>query len=203
MGLLNKEWESMQSIRNISPILRAVGVIGAVALLVTSVTFAALSDEASLTGNTVTSATADLNVWDGSAWAGTGAGFDVNELIPGTWSAPYAFYLQNASPFAMDISVRVPVAPTLTNVASLADVEIRFHDETQAVIATTDLDELVNSGPVALNDLLANSQGSTAATADEGDYYVTFNLDPTGVSGTQADVPAFNFVFTGEQVVTP
>ena len=59
------------------PLLRAVGVFGAVAAIATGATFAALGSQATLTSSTISSATADLRVWDGAAFSPTGPGFTV------------------------------------------------------------------------------------------------------------------------------
>lgn len=50
----------MRKMRSISPLFQAVGVVGVVAGLATGVTFAALSSQATLTNNTISSASANL-----------------------------------------------------------------------------------------------------------------------------------------------
>lgn len=187
----------LSSVRTIGPLMRAVLIIGAVAALVTSITFAALNDSVTLTGNTLSSATADLNIWDGGAYSSTATGFTVTNLVPGTPSAQYAFYLQNNSIFAMDVTVQSTL-PSVVGIANFSDIEVTFYNEdgTTTLLATTM--DVLSASPQVLETLPAGATGDSS-TATNGNYFVQFNIKPAGVSGSSASVGAFTFTFVGTQ----
>ena len=79
---------------------RVVGIVCALAIIVSGVTFAALqSQAATLKGNKITSATANLLIGDGQGGYGaTTPGFDFNNVEPGGAAAPnpgYNLFLKN------------------------------------------------------------------------------------------------------------
>ena len=97
----------------ISPIVRAVAVIGATAGLVTGVTFAALqSNTVALSPNTLSSASALLSIGSGTSCpqGNTSAtpGFTNVKLVPGVTSAPVAFCLDNTGDIPLNITAQVP-----------------------------------------------------------------------------------------------
>jgi hypothetical protein len=103
-----------QKINRISPLARAVLVIGAVAALVTGVTYAQLtSNTVTLTNNTLAAATAHLVLESGDAdctgvTTTTGAGMSFPDLVPDVESAPFTFCLGNDGDVPLDISVSIP-----------------------------------------------------------------------------------------------
>ncbi len=103
----------MVSIRQINPVARAVVVIAAVMALVTSVTFAALQSQATLTNNSISTATAGLKLWNGSSFESTAPGFTVTGLVPGEWSDDYNFYFQNDGEGPLFLTANVPQEPAL------------------------------------------------------------------------------------------
>lgn len=97
------------SLRHISPVARAVLVIGAVMALVTSMTFAALQDTATLTNNTITSDIDGLLVdsdGDGS-FGKTDEGFAFTNIEPGGTSDVKQFALKNDTEAAKVVNVQV------------------------------------------------------------------------------------------------
>lgn len=103
----------MVSIRRINPVARAIVVIGAVMALVTSVTFAALQSQATLTNNTISTATAGLLLWDGDSFESAAPGVTVTGLIPGDWSEDYPVYFQNSGEGPLYLRASVPETPAL------------------------------------------------------------------------------------------
>src|SRR5665213_3201719 len=66
------------------PIIRAAGIVAAVMVVVSGVTFATLqSQQVKLTGNTIQTATANLQISpDGIAYSGSQQGFAFSNLVP-------------------------------------------------------------------------------------------------------------------------
>lgn len=197
----------MNAIRTVNPLLRAILVISGVAVLVAGTTFAALSDNATLVGNTMSSDTADLQVSNGGAFGDRVQGFAAEDIVPGVGKT-FPFYLANGSDFDMNVEVSVPdktctdIIGTASGITNCSQIEITFTDLSNASgdSETYTLQQLINS-PRELpgNVLLANSQGSGAATLDEGDYEVTFDFKPGGVSGSSVSTAPFDLEFSGEQ----
>ena len=197
----------MRGIRNINPVARAMGVIGAVAVLATAVTFAALSDTATLEDNNLTSDTADLQVSNGGAYGDSVAGFSATDVVPGVGKT-FSFYLKNGSDFDMNVTASVPGAcgdyvDGNDGIPNCGDVLLTFTDTESTDDETYTLQQLIN-GPKDLpgNPLPANTAGSAPADADEGDFTVKFDLDPDDVTGATASLTnPFDLVFTGTQAL--
>ena len=194
----------MRVFTKINPLVRSLMVVGGVAVLVGGVTFAALNDSATLTGNTISSDTADLQVSNGGAYGDDVNGFVVENVVPGTGKT-YSFYLKNGSDFPMKVSAKLAAAPvvTATNISNLDKVIVKIagDDGVCTAVVNTNLNAL-NTGSVALpcDPLPANEQG-VGGVQHVGNYKITFDLDPAALTGGVASVSAFNLVFTGEQVV--
>lgn len=107
----------MRKHKNFRPLLRAAAVMSIVGIIVSGVTFAALtSQQAVLAGNTIETATADLRVsQDGSTYTDSLTGFDFADVVPGGSAVPaagYNFYLKNfgGTPLLLKLSVGSAVA---------------------------------------------------------------------------------------------
>lgn len=187
----------------LNPIARAIAVFGATAALVTGVTFAALSSSATLTESTINSATASLKVWDGASFESTAPGFTVTNLVPGTQTQEYPFYLQNES-LPLNVTVQSSTPVSAEGFDNFADVKVRITSNEPGCgsnVVETDLGALI-AGPIALpcNALAANSQGNDAVPATEGNFSMSFNIPAEEVSGGSASVGAFTFTLVGTQV---
>jgi hypothetical protein len=187
----------MLRINHINPVLRATGVIGVVAAMVTGVTFAALNSQATLTSNTVSTATVGLEVGKTVADLGTTApGFDVNGLVPGT-GVDQDFYLRNTGDTPLDISAHVPTLPAAPEggygFTGWDNLTVKLTGEACAEVVTTNLQEL-NAGEVQLpcNPL---AEGGEANTSHK--YTAHFDINPSAVTGNHAGVDDFDLVFTG------
>lgn len=104
-------------LRRYSPVARAMLVFGVVASLVTGVTFAALNNQATLTNNTISSATAELQIKSSGQFAPQDAGFAFSDIIPGGPAVPEpggAFQLRNTGGTDLDISVSIPALPVFS-----------------------------------------------------------------------------------------
>lgn len=188
----------------INPLARAVATFMAVAGLVTGITYAALSSSATLTNNTINSATASLKVWNGSSFEGTAQGFTVTGLVPSVVTDEYPFYLKNAD-LPLKVTIQASAPASAAGFDSWSDLSVRFisHDPACPTVSnkvTKTMQELMDA-PVELpcNSLPANSQGNDGVLATAGNYGVKFFIDSTEVSGEQVSVGAFTWTLTGTQ----
>lgn len=118
----------MQAIKHLNPVVRAVLVIGAVMALVTSVTFAALQNTATLTNNTITSDIEGLLVdsdGDGS-FGTTDEGFAFTDVEPGGSSEFMPFQLKNDTDESMVVNVQVTGESALPAGVDPSDIKFIF-----------------------------------------------------------------------------
>ncbi len=195
----------MLAIKKINPVARAIIVIGAVMALVTSVTFAALTSSATLSGNTIgtASANADLLLWNGTEFADAAPGFNFTGLTPGERSEKFNFYFKNNGNTDLDLTARVDAAPEFSEGITAADVELKFtgnckHDN-RTTVTLADLLE----GPVVLpcNPLEAGAQGVIGEKWNKANYAVSVKIaDSVPLSETGHTVGAFDLIFDGTAV---
>lgn len=193
----------MLAIKRINPVARAILVIGAVMALVTSVTFAALTSSATLTGNTIgtASANADLLLWNGSEFAPTAPGFSFTGLVPGQKSDKFNFYFKNNGNTDLDLTARVDGLPEFSEGLTAADVTLKFAGSCKDAVSVTLADLL--AGPVALpcNPLKAGAQGVIGEKWNNANYHVTVKIaDSVGLSETGHSVGPFDIIFDGTSV---
>ena len=200
----------MRSIGLINPVVRATVVIGAVAALVTGVTFAALQSQATLADSTISSANANLLLWDGDTFESQAPGFTVTGLIPGEGSGKQFFYFQNAGDTALNLSVHVPAAPAEPGdgygFSGWENLKVTFTNEATDQTVDTDMAALM-AGNVTLpgNPLPFGAQGNNQAGQENtpGNFSAEFDIDPSAVTGDHAGVGAFDMTFTGTATATP
>lgn len=198
----------MRKIFNINPVLRAVGVISAVAVLVGGVTFAALQSRTTLTNNTISTASAGLEIWDGEEFERTAPGFDVTGLVPGQGSGENFFYLRNSGEADMNITARVPRVPERPNggygFSGWENVRVTFvsHEAgcSNDTVRTTMATLLAREVRLPCNPLSEGAQGDSNNHSAEGTYSVAFDIDPDAVNGERARVGDFDIRFTGSAV---
>jgi hypothetical protein len=169
-------------------IARGVGVISATVALMAGVTFAQFSSSATLTANTVSTATPGLEVSTDNVNYGTSeTGLTFDNLLPGVPSAPQNFYLYNNSTggsFSLAAQASAIVSPTLN--PSLVTVTITDVPDSTPYTATLAQWE---SGFSISGPALANGAVRT--------FTMTVTVDPS--VSTQGSVSGFNWVFTGTQ----
>lgn len=193
----------MQSIRSISPVVRAIGVIGAVAILVTSITYAALQSQVTLTDNTIASASTDLQVNNTddtvTGFGDTDTGYAFTGVVPGgADSSTGNFQLKNNGTAAMSVSVKVPTLPTWT-VTPSGTVD---NTKVMVVMSCTDLDETytVTDTLTNLNAAPVNFATGTLGAGDTATCTVKIDMDAAAFSGESASAGNFDFEFTGTAV---
>jgi uncharacterized membrane protein (DUF485 family) len=199
-GLKMRRVQVSSKFRNIQPLFRAISVIASVAILVTGVTYAALqSQQATLTGNSIKSATADLQIGTSStSFAASRTGFSFGGVVPGSSATPAdgnSFYLKNGGTPALALKVAVsstPVNLANVNLAKVYVVFTRVDTNTTQKLALASLISGYASGGVAMTDNLAG--GATAQ------YKTQVSMDADAFTGQSADITGIDLVFSGTAV---
>lgn len=187
---------------NSSAILRAIGVMCAVIIVISGVTYAALqSQQAVLAGNTITSASADLKVSvDNVNFGNSMPGYNFSDVIPGGPLAPvagYPFYLKNSGSIATTLKVSVSGAPTNASSVDLSKVSVIFTRVPGGTPQTFTLDALISAhatGGLALTDTLSANTSLS--------YKVQIAMNADAFNGQGASIGNIDFVFMGT-AVTP
>lgn len=196
----------MQSIRSISPVVRAIGVIGAVAILVTSITYAALQSQVTLTDNTITTGSANLEIASFTAgdpgacgaFGATAPGFAFAGVIPGGASSQTEkFCLSNTSTTnGLSLKVKsvdpvtwtaVPSTATVDNTKVTLDIVCDNGSTISTTVAAIELGDVSFSA----TNLAANTQ--TTCTAK-------ITMDAAAFTGESATAGQFDLMFTGTAV---
>lgn len=196
---------SSSKISKINPLARAVGVVGAVMALVTGVTFAALSDTATLTGNSIGTASANANLllWDGDSFESSAPGFNFTGLEPGEASKPFDFYLKNKGNVDLDLTAEIPALPAFSDGITAEDVTLSFSGNCDDEPVSATLAEL-NAAPIELpcGPLTDEPNGFWGdwrhRKHDKSNYRVTVKVaDDVALGETEQTVGAFDIVFNG------
>ncbi|HEV2412864.1 MAG TPA: hypothetical protein VGS28_03595 [Candidatus Saccharimonadales bacterium] len=104
----------MLKFSKISPMVRAIGTMGAVAALVGGVTFALTSSPVTLADDTI-NASASLQISNGGAYSSSVSGFNFSGMVPGGAASPnQTFYLNNNGTNPVSVTVDIPTLPTFT-----------------------------------------------------------------------------------------
>ncbi|MBI5906499.1 hypothetical protein HY857_00400 [Candidatus Saccharibacteria bacterium] len=184
----------MLGIQKLSPVARAVGTVGAVVALAGGVTFAALtSNPVVLADSQFSTGTAHLQIWNGANYVdGSVPGFNFTNVVPGTESSAFTFWLKNTGTTALDVSM-VGSDHAFNNIADPDLVDLKFTDITTASSPSTySIQTLEGGGADAL-------PGGTLDPGEENQYSVTVNVNPSTVSGSSAGMTNFDLTFTGVQ----
>ncbi|HEX8227601.1 MAG TPA: hypothetical protein VF572_07075 [Candidatus Saccharimonadales bacterium] len=186
--------------RGVQPMARAIMVVSAVAVLATGVTYAALqSQAATLTGNTISTATADLKIGSSaSTFSATRAGFNFSNIIPGATPSPTdgnSFYLKNFGAAPMALKVAVSSTPANTANVDLTKVFLVFTRVDTTATQKLSLASLVSAhttGGTAITDSLAG--GAVAQ------FKTQVTMDDDAFTGTTATVGGIDLTFNGTVV---
>lgn len=183
-----------------SPVIRAVGIISAVGLLVSGVTFAALqSQQAVLTGNTIQSATADLRIGtSATSFASSRSGFSFQDLVPGGPAMPAdgnVFYLKNSGNANLNLRLTVGSTPTNTSNVDLSKVFVQITRVDTGSQQMASLQSLMQGYPA--DGLLLTDPISNSAAVQ---YKLRASMAADAFSGTSASIGAIDLVFSGTAV---
>ena len=193
----------MVRVNVVSPVFRAVLVVGAVMAIATGVTFAALQSQATLTDNTISSATADLQVNStGEDFGATDTGFDFTGLVPGAdYGAASDFQLRNNGDADLNVQVYAEtVSATGTGVLDKSKVMVKFTNTSTAEPAEYSLAQL----EAANRDVPGASSTFTdlfLEAPETDNFEIQVKLEEGAVSGTgPVSVNDFDLVFVGTNV---
>ena len=176
---------------------RAVGVISAVVVLMTGVTYAALqSPQATLTNSTISSATADLRIGtSATSFSSTRIGFNFVDLIPGGIAAPVdgnIFYLKNYGNANLGLHISIGSIPVNLSNVDLTKVSFVMTRLDSSTVQTFTVKALVDSyinGGLSLTDSLS---GSVVA-----EYKLQAIMSADAFTGQTAQISDLDLVFTG------
>jgi hypothetical protein len=182
-----------------APLLRAIAVVGATGALVTSVTYATLqSPTATLTGNTINSATATLLVGTASAsstaFGATHSGFTFGNVVPGGPAMPASgnvFYLRNTGTATLAVKLAVGGTPTNTYAVDLSKVTVNITRADTSTSQSATLQSLIDNG-LALTDTMAPNASSTAVQ-----YTLSVSMTADAFTGSSASIGGIDLVFSG------
>lgn len=156
------------------------------------------SQQNSLTGNTISTATANLQLSvDNQNFSYSHIGFDFNNIVPGGQAVPttgYPFYLKNAGGTPLAIKLAVNGTPTNPDNVDLSKVNI--------ILATVASGS--NPQTFSLQSLIASSpSGGTQVSVNNLDIGVTqfyklqASMAADAVTATSASIGNIDFTFTG------
>lgn len=183
--------------RGQAALLRAVLVVGVLAAMVAGVTFASLqSQQATLTGNSIQSATADLRIGTSqSTFDASRTGFSFKDIVPGGPAVPAdgnTFYLKDYG--TANLRLRLSLGSTPTNTANVDLDKVHLvltRVDTASAEQTISLKELKDSG-------LVLSDAINAGTI--GQYKLRATMDSDAYQGTGAAVGGIDLVFSGTAI---
>lgn len=178
---------------NHGALLRAVLVVGVAGAVVTGVTFAALqSQQASLTGNSIQSATADLRIGTtASTFDSSRSGFTFKDVIPGGQAMPadgYSFYLKNYGTAPLSLKAVIGSTPTNASNIDLSKVRLQITRVDNETVQTASLQEFMATG-LAITDPINPSSVVQ--------YKLRAAMDEDAFTGTGAALSGIDLVFSG------
>ena len=185
---------------NFKPLVRAVAVMGAVIAIVSGVTFAALqSQQAVLSGNTISTASADLKISvNGTTFTASNVGFSYSDIIPGGSAVPAAgnsFYLKNSGSTPITTKTAISSVPTNTSNVDLSKVSV--------IITRTPGGSPQTFTVMQLMDAYASGgiQVSTALSVNEiAQYKAQVSMTADAFSGPSASLGNIDLVFIGSSI---
>ncbi len=175
-------------------VVRAAAILSILVVAVTGVTYAILqSQNATLTGSSIQSATADLRIGtSASTFDSSRNGFVFKDIVPGGAAMPTdgnTFYLKDYGTAALKLKLSLSGTPTNTAAVDLSKVHVvlsRVDAGGQEQVAS--LKELQEAG-LQLTDQL--NPGSV------GQYKLKVRMDADAYQGTGATVGNLDLVFSG------
>lgn len=187
----------VRKLSNKGPLVRAVGVLAGVGVLVSGVTFAALqSQQATLTGNTIQSASADLRIGtSASTFAASRSGFSFQDVIPGGPAVPtdgYSFWLKNYGSAPLTLKLAIGAAPANTANVDLSKVTIQMvrvdNNATQTMSLQSLIDGYPASGPTLTDPIAPNAVVQ---------YKLRVSMAADAFTGSGANLGGIDLVFSG------
>jgi hypothetical protein len=180
-------------------VTRGLVVIGSLAVLVTGVSFAALqSPTASLTNNTIQSASADLRIGtSATSFAASRSGFTFSDIVPGGAVKPdpgHSFWLKNYGSANLNVKLSIGSTPVNTSNVDLNQVWVVITRQDTLASQSFKLQALVDAYPAGL--ALTDSLNGGAVA----EYKLQAKMDENAFSGSGASISDIDFVFSSSAV---
>lgn len=186
--------------------LRAIGLSMALVALMVGTTLAALNTQATLTGTSLTTASADLLIWNGQQFSDSAAGFVATNIVPGIGSPEFKLSFRNTGAGPLAIGVHIPTDYVFSGFNSTSQstamkaVKVTLKDLFTSQETETSLYSLglTTDVPMPGSPLGPGVSGEPANAVSLGNYSISFDVDPTAVGTGQAVIEPFDIVFTGK-----
>jgi hypothetical protein len=189
----------MKPSKNFKVLARALVVVSAAVIVVSGVTFAALqSQQDTLAGNTIETATANLQLSvDGYSFTNSHAGFDFSNLIPGGQAQPvtgYTVYLKNAGGTALSLKLALTSVPANPNNVDLSKVNVLLTTVGSGTGAQSfSLQALMTASTTGGLDITSGNLASGATQQ----YKLQIAMASDAISGSSASLANIDFAFSG------
>jgi hypothetical protein len=189
----------MKQATNFKALSRAVGVMAAVVIVVSGVTFAVLqSQQVKLTGNIIQTATANLLVSsDNSHYAATQQGYIFSNLVPGGPAMPisgYPFFLKNSGGTALLLKLAVTGIPSNPDGVDLSKVNILITSADNGSTQSFPLATLIAASATGGASILTPSQLTPGSSAQ---YTIQVSMTADAMTSSSASLGNIDFAFSG------
>lgn len=182
------------------PVLRSIAVLSAVGIVSTVVSFAAIqSTGTALTGNTIETATASLQIsTDGKTFTDSVPGFDFNSIIPGGSAVPYGGYmveLKNTGSTGLNLWLSVPTAPTMTGVSDPSMVNVLLTHPPQTGFSYTP--QTFKLSDLTSSEVALTGADATVAVGQTVTFELQVSMGADAVDGASASITGLDLSFSG------
>ncbi len=190
----------MDRFKNFKAISRAFGVVAAVVIVVSGITFAALqSQQVKLTGNSIQTASANLQIsTDGTYYASSLSGFSFSAIVPGGSAVPqsgYPIFVKNTGNASLGLKFAVSSVPSNPDSVDLSKVNIILTPTSSGTPQSFTLQSLItsaSSGGTAISVPNSLFAGNTAT------FTLKVSMDGDAISGSGASLGSIDFAFSGQ-----
>lgn len=194
----------MYKTKSLRPLVQSLGIISAVMVLVSGVTFAALqSQQAVLKGNTIQTAMADLKIsTDGTNYSNSLAGYSFANMIPGGGATPTGIdpiYLMNNGSTSLAVKLSIGSGMTSTDGIDLTKVHLTLTPDTGGVPQSMTLHDLVAANVTGGIPITVGA-GSSLAPGAKAFYAVRIVMDIDAISGPSATISNLDLDFDATAV---
>ncbi len=176
-------------------VARGFVVVGSLVTLASGIGFAALqSPSASLTNNTIQSASADLRIGtSATSFAASRSGFDFTAIVPGGNAQPvdgHSMWLKNYGTSNLAVKVSIGSTPINTSAVDLSHVWLIIARQGGGAPQVMTVQALVDAYPTGLPIADALAAGESA------EYKLQAKMDDEAFNGTGAEISDIDLIFS-------
>jgi hypothetical protein len=189
----------MKQTKNFKALGRATGVLTAVVVVVSGVTFAALqSQQVKLTGNVIQTATANLLVSpDGVNYSAAQSGFSFSSLVPGGQPMPlggYTFFLKNGGGTPLALKFSISSTPSNPDAIDLNKINVIITPMNGGSPQSFTLAALIAANTTGGATILTPNALMPGLSAQ---YTLQVSMTSDAITGSSASMGNIDFAFTG------